>query len=90
MQLPLPTAALPLINNLIPLPFGQNSDLAGEHVGYGDHLPGGKVTIDVLNLDDGSTAWSWSPPPSKDSYGTGVNDVIATDNSLFVDTDIGV
>lgn len=60
------------------------------HVGYGDHLPGGKVTIDALNLDDGSMAWSWSPPTSTDSYGTGVNDVIATNNLLFVDTDIGI
>ena len=60
------------------------------YVGYGDHLPGGNVTIDAINLDDGSMSWSWSPPTSKDSYGTGVNDVIATNNLLFVDTDIGV
>ena len=60
------------------------------YAGYGDHLPGGRVTVSALNVADGSTAWSWYAPTSTDSFGTGINAVIATNNLLFVCTDIGV
>jgi hypothetical protein len=50
--------------------------------------PGINAAVAVLNLNDGSTAWSWSPPAS--NFGTFINDMIATNNLLFVSTDKGV
>jgi outer membrane protein assembly factor BamB len=46
--------------------------------------PGIVATVAALNVTDGSTAWSWSPPAS--DFQVIVNDMIVTNNLLFVST----
>jgi outer membrane protein assembly factor BamB len=57
------------------------------YVAYGAGS-GAVSTVATLNLTDGSTAWSWSPPTSE--FGVVINDMIVTNNLLFVSTDKGV
>lgn len=57
------------------------------YLAYSDGLLTGGNTpaVSALNLTDGSTAWSWSPPPSS-TFGVRIYDLIATNNLLFVST----
>lgn len=59
------------------------------YVAYGPGIvvPGNSATVAALNVADGSTAWSWSPPASDYSS---IRDVIATNNLLFVSTGTAV
>lgn len=63
------------------------------YIGYDVGIPGIDPAISALNTADGSTAWSWSP--AKSSFGTTpyptfIEDLIVTNNLLFVGTDSGV
>jgi outer membrane protein assembly factor BamB len=57
------------------------------YLAYGEGIVSGGLnpTVAALNLSDGSTAWSWSPPASA-SFGVTIGDLIVTNNLLFVST----
>jgi outer membrane protein assembly factor BamB len=76
-----------------PAPIAQSMAVANGmlYFAYGEVIltPGPNPTVLALNLNDGSTAWSWSPPASSD-FLTRIVDMIATNNLLFVSATNGV